>query len=214
MICLSIARFDFQAIMEFAAKADAMELRLELLDELSPEQMVTLTRTGCHWVATCRAGELTDEERFVRLAQAMASGATFVDVEYEADRNYRDALIRNARNFSCSVIISYHNMTETPDEKTLEQIIRNAFNWGADYVKIATMVREEEDNRRLIGLYQKHNQLIAFGMGEKGRSSRIDAAPLSPLTYVAPDAEHRTAPGQLTFQEALDLHLDDAGDEE
>lgn len=213
MICICIADVDFDTCLRQAEQAEAIEVRLDLMDKLTPDQMKAITLTGCQWIATCRAGKLSDEERFEQLAQAIVSGATFVDIEYEADKNYRDALLRNARHFSCNIIVSYHNFEETPDDKTFRQIIREGRHMGADYIKIATMVQNESDNERLLHLYDEHDQLIAFGMGEMGKRSRIAAAPHSIFTYVALDEPHKTAPGQLTYAEACALHLDEDEEE-
>jgi len=200
---------DFAACLQWTEQAELIELRLDLLEPLSPEQMRAVTTSGCQWIATCRPGQMDDEARFACLAQAMLCGATFIDVEHDADESYRAALMHTAKQFSCNVIVSYHNPSETPDAKTLQAVVRDCFHRGADYVKVVTQVQRESDVETLMGLYNRFDQLSAFGMGDFGRVSRIQAAPHAVFTYVAPDAGHLTASGQLTWQEAAELHLDE-----
>lgn len=194
--------------MAWTGKAEAIEMRFDLLEPFSPEQMRSLTQSGCQWIAACRPGGMTDEVRFACLSQAMICGATFVDIEHNAEKSYRDALVHTARQFGCNVIISCHLADGTPDDKTLQRLIREAFSYGADYVKLVTTVETPEDTERLLSLYGRFDQLIAFGMGPESRDSRIRAAAESVFTYVAPDSEHLTAPGQLTWDEAMELGLD------
>ena len=199
---------DFESCMAWAEKADAVELRLDLCPPFSPDQMRELTWSGCQWIATCRPGAMPDEARYACLSQAMICGATFIDVEKNAEKAYREALMHTARQFSCNVIISHHDTEGTPDDKTLQRIIREAFALGADYVKLVTAVQTPDDTVRLLRLYEQFDQLIAFGMGPESRDSRVRAAADSVFTYVAPDSAHRTAPGQLIWEEALALDLD------
>ena len=208
MICVSLSKMDFETCLAWTEKADALELRLDLLDPLSPEQMQAITTSGAQWIATCRPGSMDEETRYACLSQAIVCGATFVDVEYEAGKEYREALMHTARQFSCNIIMSYHNTENTPDAAALKHLVRECFNRGADYVKVVTTVQSEADEATVLGLYDHFDQLMAFGMGEHSRALRIKAAPKSVFTYVAPDAEHLTAPGQISWQEALDLQLD------
>lgn len=72
-----------------------------------------------------------------------------------------------------------------------------------DIMKIATMVRKEEDVRVLLRLLlekEKDEEMIVIGMGAKGQLTRI-LGPLfgSYLTYVStPYGE--TAPGQIDIR--------------
>ncbi len=75
-----------------------------------------------------------------------------------------------------------------------------------DVAKIVTFVRAWEDNFRLLALLARAKKLkqitVAFGMGPKGKISRI-LAPLmgSPWTYASADQGRTSAPGQMTVED-------------
>ena len=69
-------------------------------------------------------------------------------------------------------------------------------------IKIATMVFSDTDTDRLRKLYDRPEPIIAIGMGEKGKITRIRACEWgAPFTYAAPYPDELTAPGQLCYQE-------------
>jgi 3-dehydroquinate dehydratase-1 len=138
----------------------------------------------------------------VLLSAAIRSGATYVDLEYEAQPEYRLALVDLAKRFRCKVIISYHNFEETPDVDVLNQIIIHSVVMDADFVKLAVTANSTADCAKIMSLYNKHNNLIAFAMGDIGKITRI-AAPFlgAEFTFASVDEAHLTAPGQLTISQ-------------
>lgn len=71
---------------------------------------------------------------------------------------------------------------------------------GADLVKIATMANCKEDSSRMLSLYSKHKDIIAFCMGEAGMITRITAPFLgAEFTFASLDDASVTAPGQLSL---------------
>jgi len=197
-ICVSLGGMPFSTCRQLAATLPLVEIRLDLM-KLNPEKIELLGLQCRQWIATCRPGNLTDEERTTLLASAIRSGATYVDVEYEADPEYRQALVDLAKRLRCKVIISYHHFESTPDVDILNQIIRHSVVMGADFVKLAVTANSSADCAKIMSLYSKHNNLIAFAMGEIGKITRI-AAPFlgAEFTFASVDEEHVTAPGQLT----------------
>jgi len=98
------------------------------------------------------------------------------------------------------VILSYHNYEETPELEELETIIKNCFAQGCDVVKIVTLVRVNRDNSKILSLYRHPGRLIAFGMGDLGKITRIVAPFLgAEFTYAAMDEGDSTAPGQIRY---------------
>ena len=71
------------------------------------------------------------EERTEMLKIAIESGATYVDIEYEAPDDYRNDMIEFAHSHQCDVIISYHNYERTPELDELEKIVHNCFEHGS-----------------------------------------------------------------------------------
>jgi len=197
-ICVSLGGMPFHTVMQLVLKWPLVEIRLDLI-KLDPEKIELLAMQCRQWIATCRPGNLTDRERTVLLAAAIRSGATYVDIEYEADPAYRKELVDLAKRLCCKVIISYHNFEETPDNDTLDQIIGQSKEMGADCVKIAVMANAPADCARVMSLYSRHERLVAFAMGDTGKITRIEAPFLgADFTFASVDEAHLTAPGQLT----------------
>jgi len=197
-ICVSLGGIPFTSCLQLASAWPLVEIRLDLL-RLDPEKIEILAMQCRQWIATCRPGNLTERERTVLLAASVRSGATYVDIEYEAEPDYRQALIDLAKEHQCKVIISYHNFETTPDADTLDRIIRHSEVMGADCVKIAVTANSPADCSRVMSLYSRHDRIVAFAMGDAGKITRI-AAPFlgAGFTFASVDETHLTAPGQLT----------------
>lgn len=113
-----------------------------------------------------------------------------------------------ARTMEVNVIGSYHNPTSTPSPEGIAEIYNKIEQSDADIVKIVTYANEYADNLTILNFLSRHNNgkpITAFCMGNKGRISRI-VAPLlgSHITYVAIN-RRKTAPGQLTLDEYLQI---------
>ena len=200
-ICVSIGEMPFITCLKLASAYPLVEVRLDLL-KVDPENIDVLSMQSRQWIATCRPGTLTERERTVLLAASIRAGATYVDIEYEAAPEYRQTLIDLAKKLHCKVIISYHNFNETPNNTALHEIIVESKEMGADYVKLAVMANAFVDCAKILSLYGKYDNIIAFCMGEIGKITRI-AAPLlgAKFTFASVDEAHVTASGQLTVSE-------------
>ncbi len=199
MICLSLADIKYQQCLEIIKQEPLAEIRLDRL-ELNMEQIDELFALGNSLIATCRPAKYKDEERLVRLKRAIEAGADYVDIEVESGIKYRQALMEIANNNNCKAIISYHNFESTPDVNDLEIIRKQCFNYEADIAKIITTVNTNRDLVNIISLYAKaEDNIIAFGMGEKGKITRVMATLLgAPFTYASLSSGKETAPGQLS----------------
>ena len=197
-ICVSLGGMPFTSCLQLASAWPMVEVRLDLL-KLDPEKIEILAMQCRQWIASCRAGSLSERERTVLLAAAIRSGATYVDIEYEAAPGFRQELTDLARQYQCKLIISYHNFEMTPDADALDRIIRHSEVMGADCVKIAVTANSPSDCAQVMSLYSRHSRIIAFAMGDIGKITRI-AAPLlgAEFTFASVDEAHQTAPGQLT----------------
>jgi 3-dehydroquinate dehydratase I len=209
MICLCLGKPGEALSKEVLEGVALAEIRLDGA-MLTPEEIRRIFSLPPALIATCRPrpGTFTDEQRKMTLLTAVVAGADYVDIEMEAGDEYKNELIQTARLQECRVIISYHNDECTPSKKQLEDIIEQCFSGGADLVKIACRVHSHSDAARILSLYDYPGRLhlgnlIALGMGEKGKITRV-AAPLlgAPFTYASPAAGNETGPGQLE-REAL-----------
>ena len=197
-ICVSLGAMPFHTAMQLASMFPLVEVRLDLLRP-DPEKIDMLAMQCRQWVATCRPGNLSEHERTVLLSAAIRSGATYVDIEYEAEPEYRHPLVSLARQYPCKKIISYHNFESTPDIDTLNLIVDRSVKMDADYVKLAVTANSPADCARIMSLYDRYEHIIAFAMGDVGKITRVAAPFLGAVfTFVSVDEAHITAPGQLT----------------
>lgn len=200
-ICISLGEMPFGRCLHLASEWPLVEIRLDLMN-LDPEKIDILAMQCRQWIATCRQGKYTARERTTLLAAAIRAGATYVDIEYEAEYDYRQMLIDLAKKHRCKVIISYHNFESTPDVDVLNKIVRRSTAMGADCVKIAITACSEVDCAKIMSLYSQYNHLVAFAMGDIGKITRIAALFLgADFTFASVDEAHLTAPGQLTVSQ-------------
>ncbi len=212
MLCVSLANLDFAQCRAALLELKLAEIRLDKLN-FTLQQVHEIFSLPVKSIATCRPGGFHEAERAALLLAAVNHGAHYVDIEIEAADSFKQAISAAARNQKCRVIMSYHDFEKTPPAAELKAIIARCFAAGADIAKIACQVHSEADCARILGLYDRETgdkrQILAFGMGEKGKITRI-AAPLlgAPFTYSALYPGGETAPGQLdqeTLRKILDL---------
>ena len=206
MICTCIQNKDFDQIAEILGREDVemAEIRLDRC-RLSDEDIEELFSTSdTPLIATCRASECEDAER--RLTLAIKAGARFADLEIEAPASTSKRFQKLCRSCGTEIIRSWHDFVGTPDDEVLQMALARCFRYGADIAKIVTTCHSEEDARRIEALYSivlegvdsLEGKLIAFGMGEEGRRTRMDCLRRgAPFTYAALSEEEATAPGQI-----------------
>ena len=148
-----------------------------------------------------------------RLVRAIEAGARYVDVEIEAQKQMSKRVRQAAHENGTIFIRSYHDFEGTDSLEALKAIVEKCVYHGADMVKIVTMAQSEADVDKILALYQwcreekasgnerigalSDGGLIAFCMGEEGRSSRLDCLKFgAPYTYAALTEEEAAAPGQ------------------
>lgn len=200
MICASIADKDVEKCLAALEWVEMAEIRMDLT-EYNNEEIRRVFSRRKKTIATCRPCKIKDEERQEILKIAIESGATYVDIEYEAPPEFKNELIDYAHAHQCDVIISYHNYQKTPELSELESIVHECYAQGADIAKIATHVNVNRDNSKILSLYKAPGRLVAIGMGDLGRISRIVAPFLgAEFTYASLDQGETTAPGQISYE--------------
>jgi len=166
---------------------------------------------GVRKILTCRellVDGFTDERRKL-LERGIAAGAEMVDVEFEAPKEYREALLQCAKQHGTEVIISYHNYEVTPGDEDLKTIVNNCFLLGGVIAKIAVKSNSVADSARILNMYRdQERRIVALGMGSSGMITRVAALELgAAFTFVALSAESATAPGQLTLEEMRSIQV-------
>ena len=205
-ICISVAEKTYSEILGVIKSHDFAEIRLDLTDINEDEIYMLFSDTGKRFIATCRQGKYSNEERISRLKTAIDAGAAYVDIELEEEIEYKQALLSIAKSAGCKVIISLHDFEETPKDSTLDILIKACKNFGADIVKLVTTAQNPADCSRILGLYDKHTDLVAFAMGEYGKISRLACLYLgAPFTYASVSDDKAVANGQVSVSKLEEL---------
>lgn len=204
MICISIA--DIEQIGDaLALEADLLELRLDLIRK-EPSLLMSLAGENTGIIATCRPGTYPDKERMRMMKEMVDLGARYLDIEVDADEDYRTELMKYARDSGAEIVLSWHDFSETPAVEELKGILQNCYELGADVAKIACMVNKAGDAGNLLSLYELPGRKVILGMGEKGRDTRVQAVLKgAEFTFVASEEKYATAPGQMTYKEFQSL---------
>lgn len=208
-------------------RLDSCDLSMKDIDEVFSSD-VPLVAT-CR-IADVMAGEpslqdpaLSEQSREIkamqiaerRLLRAIEAGARYVDIEMEVQKQMSKR-IRNAAHESGTVFIrSYHDFEGTASVEDLRHMVEKCRYHGADLVKLVTTAHSQDDVDRVMSLYEwcrseadngvealADGGLVAFCMGEEGRSSRIDCLKYgAPYTYAALSEQEAAAPGQWPCKE-------------
>ena len=200
MICVSIADINFEQCIEVIQDCEMAEIRLDKLD-FSEAQIKQLFSSGKKHIATFRKADKSDAHRNRHLAMAIKAGASYVDIDVDDTENFRKNVFESINKTHCKAIISYHNYQKTPGKSELKNIVKACFAKGADIVKIACTVNHPFEAARLLSLYDldyaRPGNIIAIGMGELGKITRLAATFLgAPFTYASIATDKQTAAGQ------------------
>jgi 3-dehydroquinate dehydratase-1 len=197
MLCLAISEGSVKKILNLIKTSEIAEVRLDLMD-LSDRDIEKVFSAEGKIIATCRAGKFSDDQRKKKLKKAIESGASYVDIEIDSPDAFKKELISSAHKHNCKVILSYHNFDGTPPTDELNKMVDASFAQGADIAKVACIANSESDAVRILSLYAKHKNLVALGMGENGRITRVASLQMgAPFSYVSISTAKETAPGQI-----------------
>ncbi len=212
MICVPImARDNAEAIKkmtEAALVADAMEIRLDVMDSFDLETILAAAKKPV--IVTYRSkkeggkGLASYETRLRHLIHAVQSGADFVDVEFSMPQIYRQEVFQ--LKGKSKLILSLHHSSKTPSKEKLEETFQKMAATGADIVKLVTYANDPVDNLRVLGLIPLARDLgvdiIAFCMGNAGRISRIFSLVLGGyLSFASLETGEESAAGQIPIEE-------------
>jgi 3-dehydroquinate dehydratase / shikimate dehydrogenase len=191
-------------------EADGIELRLDLLPTLDVEAIKGLLINRTHpFLFTMRKSSQggrfigSEEEREALIEKYLELEPQFFDLEYDT----RPAFIEKVtRSFTKTrFILSYHNFQETP--RDLGVIYEEMAKVPVYGYKMAALAVSTNDALRLLLFGREHPQVSVISMGEKGEFARV----LGPvcgnlIDYACLDADQKTAPGQLTVKELVDVY--------
>ena len=207
MICVSIQNKDFQEIQKILETVEMAEIRLDrcALEDDEIEQL--FQDSDVPLIATCRMSEESQAPELLEMA--IRAGAKYADLEMEAPAAVGRRIREACREYGTVLIRSFHDFTGTPPLEVLQSLAERARSFGGEVVKMVTTATSEADNATVQALYKDAapGTLVAFCMGEAGRSSRLDALRYgAPFTYACLNEDDATAPGQWSLaamQEAV-----------
>ncbi len=212
-ICVSIFDTDVNSLVEKVNSlkdVDLIEIRADYLRKIDVETVKEMFRNIDNKIPkifTLRSkkeggyynGE--ESERINIILEAI-NHAEIIDIELSTNENYIKDVVRKCKDNNCSLIISYHNFSETPKDEIIKDIINRERMLGADICKIATQIKTKMDIIRLarILLDENRNDLCILGMGEYGKITRILFPYLgSVIVYAYYDKP--TAKGQIHYKD-------------
>lgn len=207
VLCLTLAEASLAELERklewYAARVHLIEVRLDHLDRPAIPRLPD--PCSAQLVATARPEreggrwQGSESKRLALLRGAAEAGFAWVDLEHDA--------IAEPMPAACRIIRSLHDFSGTPD---LKRAMGRLAVHGADCYKLAVQTQSTRDLVALLRWRESlgpHCNVLALGMGEMGRLSRLLGPFLgNPWTYVAEDGGQPVAPGQFSLGEAIDRY--------
>lgn len=192
-ICASLMHSstkDFLSSLEKAGKLgiELAEIRADGLKNQSKKNIKKLLReirekTNAEIIFTLRKKEEggkfrgSEKERLGIIKACLASGDfDFIDIELSAEKKALKEIAQKAKEKGIKLIISFHDFKKTPSKKKMLGTIKSEFDAGASIAKLAVKANSKEDVLKLLETAlsaKKIGKIIAIGMGETGKVSRI-----------------------------------------
>ncbi len=208
-LCAKTAGELAEKIERASPLADIIEVRFDCLEPERLEECLDIALSArAEVLATFRPkGEggfrdISDDERIDFWNQGNELGFWGADLEEDRIEESFDWLWNNR-------IVSFHDFSGTPSnlETTYERLAAT----GANIIKIAVQVNQITDAIPLWKLLERANadnkQLVPIAMGEAGKWTRIlGLAHGSPLAYASLEDTSKTAPGQFTAADLIDVY--------
>ncbi|MBS3820056.1 type I 3-dehydroquinate dehydratase, partial [bacterium] len=151
MVCVSLEEAKAEECLKVLQRVPFAEIRL---DRMSPteKEVENIFSTHPQLIVTCRPGAFSEKKRRKLLRKGITAGAAYVDIELEAEKKFKEEIVREAARHHCRVIVSTHHFEGTPSPEELQILKERCFDAGAEIAKISCLVRRKEENARLLAL--------------------------------------------------------------
>lgn len=212
MICAVIRGPTLQEASEQIAiakpHAALFELRLDYFSTLDLTQLKEVC-ASLHkpWILTLRKSDQggcykkSETERYRQIEELLKLQPDYLDLELGTCRNFiQKTLLEHPR---VKLMLSYHDFSNTPDEKALNTLYETLKAVPAYYYKLAFQALSSLDALRLLVWSKEKNdgRFIAISMGEHAVFSRpISSIIGCPIHYASAGALKENPLGQLTAQ--------------
>ncbi len=209
----------YYAIKSQQLGADIVELRLDslLLLGWQTNEIISVTKkirekVSLPLLATVRSvneigqklnkfkqNRLSEEKRLAVFSKVIPY-VDMVDIEINSN-GMNDGIVKLAKQYNKTVIMSYHNFCHTPSNNELQRYADKSVKLGADIVKLAVQPNIMADVFRVLEFSKKwkKTRIMVILMGELGSVSRLIGTQYnSQFTYGYIDKP--TGPGQFSIE--------------
>lgn len=208
MLFVPITSLDM--LSQIPPQADGVELRLDLFAQMDMEKLASLAASSkLPLLFTLRkasqGGQFkgSEKEREQWIEKLLKFEPAYFDLENDMDPNFLEKVCKRQGN--TRIIISYHNFQEIPEN--IEAIYHAMSQFPADGYKIAAHAKSTNDALRLLLFGRQHPKASVIAMGENGEFARIIGRVCGNLfDYASLNQEQKTAPGQLTASELIEIY--------
>lgn len=184
----------------FELRLDALVDCLDQLERALPILRAPLILTARHPAEGGRHA-LSGSARRALLRRFLVHAA-FIDIDLRSAKEMR-SLITESQGCKIGILISSHDLLDTPPSALLRDQLGAAIGRGADIFKIATRTDNGAQLQRLLSFFQENSDALpiaAMGLGKLGAESRRRLLHLgSALNYAA--VGESNAPGQPTLRQ-------------
>jgi len=184
-------------LTQVQAIADMVELRVDEIKNLKKIDLQLIRKK------TIKVAILTSKKTEI-IIKALNLKFDYVDVDLSQISSLK--LTNKEKN---RIILSFHNFEKTPNMNELIVIVNNMRKFKTGVIKIATVVRNDEDLGnlfRLILAKKKRDNLIVVGMGRKGKITRVLGPILGSFLTFASTPFGKTAPGQIDLNKMQNIY--------
>ncbi len=203
-----------------ALEPDLLEWRIDGYEDVGNIDLVISSLRGLRRIIgdiplifTCRIHseggfkKISEEKRLELFAAAIASdNIDLVDVELCSGISFIEAVKKDVRVGGVKLILSYHNIIDTPGEAFIYSKLVEGQLTGADIVKLAVMPRSYTDVLTLLSATNRARNervelpIITMSMGRQGMISRLAGALFgSDITFAA--GKKSSASGQIPLED-------------
>ncbi len=225
LICLPLVAKDRDSLLEQASELvglqpDLLEWRIDgyekvadIHDSLLVLQELRPIIDQTPLIFTCRIDreggmqEISQQKRLELFAGAMESGEVdIVDIELCNDKEFIESVRKIAGVNKVTLILSYHNFNNTPDEEFICNKLWEARKAGADIAKLAVMPTDYSDVLTLLSGTNRARTggvdipMVTVSMGVQGGVSRLAGGLFgSDITFGV--GRESSAPGQMPIND-------------
>jgi 3-dehydroquinate dehydratase I len=176
-----MTRANLRFALRMSAPPDLFEVRLDHLIKHLAEVEETIKKLRAPIIITARhpleggANKLGASQRAALLLRFL-DRAAYVDIELRALRQL-GSVHRQVRAKKIGLIVSFHDLKQTPSLARLRAKARAAVAAGADIFKVATRTDNHTQLQRLLDFFDEQDvdlAVSAMGIGKLGAKSRLE----------------------------------------